>query len=626
MGVLNKGTDFSNGDQVTDTNLDNLVDNATFTSSAVDGSTTDISGAGAIIVRDGGITGSKLATGALNDSEVTATGSTSARSLSDRFAEVVNVKDFGATGDGVTDDTAAIRAAKLATPTGGVIYFPEGTYRAIGSNVLSSLSNIRVTGAGRQGSKILFEEETSGVAIAPITISGDNVIFEDIGFQCISTSIDSLIVKCISASNKVMFSGVEVDGSLSFDGVDRNRVHFIKINDNVDTAKWTIANCYIHDVHFGVFTSNSLTALQQQWSIDGNHFWNNTGDDLEFNSADNPNRVWVDITVTGNTFVDNSYSTDPSFAIGSDSGKEITIVGNTFRKYLATSAIHLEDNVENVTISGNVFYECRFGIELYDNSDSNHYVISGNVFNGANGFSEDIDPSTMADPDVLILNNSVAILAQRRTAGTNKNCLITGNQINNYDVAIGCPQGGSVVVINNKVALCKLAYSSLEPGEVQFSNNTASKCKYLFNGSDNATIIESVSVNDTPNILFNTSGSFIIRDEFKIYLLSPSIPDNLVSSVDMFEMPDLFYLKSCTGTAYHEGGVFSVALAGFDSDYDGTTLNAARLFSNSSGPLSFGNPVLSDNAGKLAVELYQNSGSSKTHEVSLCLKGLMKFS
>ena len=36
MAVLSKGTTFANGDQVTATKLNNLVDNATFASSAVD--------------------------------------------------------------------------------------------------------------------------------------------------------------------------------------------------------------------------------------------------------------------------------------------------------------------------------------------------------------------------------------------------------------------------------------------------------------------------------------------------------------------------------------------------------------------------------------------------------------
>ena len=42
-----------------------------------------------------------------------------------------NVRDFGAKGDDVTDDTKAVRAALAAADTnkGGVVYFPWGTYR-----------------------------------------------------------------------------------------------------------------------------------------------------------------------------------------------------------------------------------------------------------------------------------------------------------------------------------------------------------------------------------------------------------------------------------------------------------------------------------------------------------------
>ena len=40
----------------------------------------------------------------------------------------VNVRDFGAIGDGKTDDTTAIQAAINCLPIGGRLYFPEGTY------------------------------------------------------------------------------------------------------------------------------------------------------------------------------------------------------------------------------------------------------------------------------------------------------------------------------------------------------------------------------------------------------------------------------------------------------------------------------------------------------------------
>jgi hypothetical protein len=71
------------------------------------------------------------------------TGAPTARTLPDRLAEIKNVRDFGAKGDGVTDDAAAIQAAVNAVfgETGkpgtfntndnaysGVVFFPPGTF------------------------------------------------------------------------------------------------------------------------------------------------------------------------------------------------------------------------------------------------------------------------------------------------------------------------------------------------------------------------------------------------------------------------------------------------------------------------------------------------------------------
>ena len=47
----------------------------------------------------------------------------------DPFAgTVINVKDFGATGNGTTDDTPALEVAFSAAVEGGALYFPPGTY------------------------------------------------------------------------------------------------------------------------------------------------------------------------------------------------------------------------------------------------------------------------------------------------------------------------------------------------------------------------------------------------------------------------------------------------------------------------------------------------------------------
>lgn len=78
-----------------------------------------------------------------SNSVITATGSSTARTLAARFADVGNVKDFGAVGDGSTDDTAAIEAALAVYES---IYIPPGVYM-LGSR-LDVPAGKKIVGAG----------------------------------------------------------------------------------------------------------------------------------------------------------------------------------------------------------------------------------------------------------------------------------------------------------------------------------------------------------------------------------------------------------------------------------------------------------------------------------------------
>ena len=70
-----------------------------------------------------------------------------ASNVNTKLQEVVSVKDFGAVGDGVTDDTAAIQAAiDSLGNSGGTILIPEGTYLI--SSTLNLTKKTTLTGEG----------------------------------------------------------------------------------------------------------------------------------------------------------------------------------------------------------------------------------------------------------------------------------------------------------------------------------------------------------------------------------------------------------------------------------------------------------------------------------------------
>ena len=89
MAILSKGTTYSDGDQVTSTNLNALVDSATFASGAVDDSTTQLS-TGKIIVKDLGIATGKIAASAVTTAKIADSNVTKAK-----IENVANLKVLG---------------------------------------------------------------------------------------------------------------------------------------------------------------------------------------------------------------------------------------------------------------------------------------------------------------------------------------------------------------------------------------------------------------------------------------------------------------------------------------------------------------------------------------------------
>jgi len=98
-------------------------------------------------------------------------GATTARPDRERWSDVVNVKDFGACGNGVCDDTTAFQSAitsaaarGFALAPGGTVYVPPGNYRV--TSALSVPLNVNLRGDGF-GSLLSFVSGTDGLVITP---------------------------------------------------------------------------------------------------------------------------------------------------------------------------------------------------------------------------------------------------------------------------------------------------------------------------------------------------------------------------------------------------------------------------------------------------------------------------
>jgi hypothetical protein len=113
------------------------------------------------------IGGRLSATGDASASTVVTTGSSAARTLAARFSDIANAKDYGAKGDGVTDDTAAIQRWLAAVgSSGGTGYVPPGSY--ILSNVITqTLAGVSVNlrGAGAGNTRFVFTGSSNGLVL-----------------------------------------------------------------------------------------------------------------------------------------------------------------------------------------------------------------------------------------------------------------------------------------------------------------------------------------------------------------------------------------------------------------------------------------------------------------------------
>ncbi len=206
---------------------------------------------------------------------ITSEGSTTPRALSERFSDVANVKDFGAVGDGITDDTAAIQASDdYALSVGGSkVVFENKTYRTtsqINKSYLTEWVGVRgVTPSSsgtlenrREGSTIFSDH--NGIGVFVVNPAGNSVTTFN-GYQnCIDgvditgdygSNPDGIGLKVQNNLRQLNFRNHWIRGfDRGFDAAFGGNLYFERVN-----YQWnkfcvyfqSMSDCFYHACHFG---------------------------------------------------------------------------------------------------------------------------------------------------------------------------------------------------------------------------------------------------------------------------------------------------------------------------------------------------------------------------------------
>ena len=143
----------------------------------------------------------------------------------------VNVKDFGAVGDGVTDDTAAIQAAiKAAISSQLQVFIPGGTYIVSDTLQVNNSFSLTIQGCGERETLIGFNNSVVDKVMFDLTKESSNTVFKDMHIYDVTAGTSV----CIRATEGII--GVDT-GAISHykDSLERCRITHFKTGVWFDT-------------------------------------------------------------------------------------------------------------------------------------------------------------------------------------------------------------------------------------------------------------------------------------------------------------------------------------------------------------------------------------------------------
>lgn len=434
---------------------------------------------------------------------------------------VINVKEYGATGDGATDDATAIQAAlDAAAPGTKVVYFPKGQYLIGTGLVWPDASNMKIYGDGQGTTELVFtfggspSTTAKGIYIAPMS-SLDNVEISDMTISGNATN-DSAIYELLTIDNGV--SNVYIH-NVEFRYARHSAVRFTQ---SVTTDRAKIDNCYFRDINgsgmTGIAGGCILGVLNEQFVT--NCLFEDCGNSSLFH-AFYVNNSPENLVIEGNTFI----STHSDLHLFGGTTVNANVSGNIFKE----SAAILGDTTMGVFTGNSLF-------DSYVQLRSDNWLVDASSFYfstltnencirfGANISDISIQNCKFVDGSGVAGNNYAIFVDDTLT--TNDRWSINGNSFTDFATAVYL-NGTNLTVQNNYFA----------------SGN--STCLYFNSGSGNV----------CQNNYFKAVGSAVVQnDDSNAVAIRNNIFVNGTSLSGVFTFPPAEVLTA-TLTDNTSGGV-----------------------------------------------------------------------
>jgi hypothetical protein len=318
-----------------------------------------------------------------------------------KLRETVSVKDFGAVGDGVADDTAA---CQNAFATGKSVYFPNGTYLLTGNLTAQSNTVVDLNGATLSGGGLRITNVNS------VTVCNGTFTGTGFGYAIEITNGATLV----TLEN---LKAVETDSGFKFSGEGGSAISYIKTNNlHVSQCK---GSAYFH-YNANVVMHENISTYNAMWGMNIVSLC----DDIKVSNG----YFELGASTTTPTGSDAWYTGTPEHGVYANQSNNALFVNCTFKGWNRSSgACGIKwRNFDNIKIIGGLVENCELKTGLFIQSGGiqdylRRCVVENIVFknNASTVFVNDYVGSGSGSEEIDVTFRGCTFLADNTTGQVN---------------------------------------------------------------------------------------------------------------------------------------------------------------------------------------------------------------